>query len=405
VLYLENTHSTHVFTPARLAVLKLLASQAAVALENARLFAELRQAQADVTDAQRLMNTGGYSYNTVTGDLHCSSEMKRINELDQGAKASLEACFERIHPDDRESVRQVMGRKWGHGETFDCDYRLQTKAGSLKYIHSVGRASVDEAGGLTISGTAMDVTAFKVAQLKLQSSLQELSRVARITTIGELTVSIAHEVNQPLMSIVTNAAACARWLAEGNLNVEEARSAAERIVREGHRAGDILESIRALTRKSASVISAVDFNAVINEVLELMRAELRERRICVETMLQPDLAAISGDRVQLQQVMLNLIKNAAEAMSATHDRARTLRVRSRVCPDNRLLVSVVDTGPGIDPEAMPQIFEAFFTTKADGIGLGLSICRSIVEAHRGQLSAKSNVPHGSTFQFSLPIVQ
>jgi C4-dicarboxylate-specific signal transduction histidine kinase len=222
--------------------------------------------------------------------------------------------------------------------------------------------------------------------------------------MGQLTASIAHEINQPLAAIITNADACLLWLEADQPDLEEARQAATRIVRNGHRAGDIIKSVRALTRKSAPEMVSIDINDLIREVIVLMGAEFRRHSIRVETALPSNLNSVIGDRVQLQQVVLNLIMNGIEAMSESMQGQRQLHVRSANDQSGRVRVAVEDSGPGLDPARADQLFEAFFTTKPEGMGMGLSICRSIIDAHGGQLWASPNLPNGAVFQFTLPAV-
>ena len=216
-----------------------------------------------------------------------------------------------------------------------------------------------------------DIGERRKADDALRQAQANLARAARLTTMGELTVSIAHEVNQPLMAIVTNAATCIQWLTNDHPNIEEARQAAERIVRDGHRAGDFIASIRALARKSVPQRVELDINEAILEILVLMRSEMRRLDIAIETELSEDRAIVVGDRVQLQQVILNLIMNSIEAMSMADHRARVMRVSSRSDGTGNLLVEIADTGPGFGPAEGERMFEAFFTTKAEGMGLGL----------------------------------
>jgi signal transduction histidine kinase len=244
----------------------------------------------------------------------------------------------------------------------------------------------------------------EIAQRRLQQAQAELERVSRLTTMGELAASIAHEVNQPLAAILGNAETCLRWLARDKPDLDEARQAAERIVDDGHRAHDIIKSIRALARKSLPETTQLDINEAIREVLLLMRGELSRHGITLETSLLEGLEPVIGDRVQLQQVILNLIVNGIEAMTALVDQPRVLRVSSQIDGHGNVLIAVEDTGSGLDSTKMNRIFDAFFTTKPEGIGIGLSICRSIVEGRGGRLWASPNLPHGSVFRFTLPVL-
>jgi C4-dicarboxylate-specific signal transduction histidine kinase len=257
-------------------------------------------------------------------------------------------------------------------------------------------------------GIVQDITERKQSEENLRESERrnretqaDLARAARLATMGELTTLIAHEVSQPLMAIVTNAGACLSWLTNASPNIDAARQAAERVVRNGHRAGSIVKSIRALARKSEPEMAQFDINDAIGEILDLLRNELRKQSVLLETELSDGLKPVTGDRVQLQQVVLNLVMNGIEAMSAVMDRPRIVRVISQLQQPGDVLVAVTDVGTGLDPANMDRIFNGFFTTKPKGMGMGLAICRSIVEAHGGKLWASPQLPHGSVFRFTV----
>jgi signal transduction histidine kinase len=222
-------------------------------------------------------------------------------------------------------------------------------------------------------------------------------------TTGELAASIAHELNQPLTGVVTNGNACLRWLAAQPPNLDEGREAVRRIIRDGNRASAVLARVRALMKKGEPVKESLDMNSVVEEILALTEGEMSRNEVVLQTELAADLPAIPGDRVQLQQVLLNLIMNGIEAMSAVKDRARILRIRSAQQGPDDVLVAVQDSGIGIDPAQLERIFDAFYTTKQGGMGIGLSVSRSIIEAHGGRLWAALNEGPGVTFRFSLPI--
>jgi C4-dicarboxylate-specific signal transduction histidine kinase len=243
----------------------------------------------------------------------------------------------------------------------------------------------------------------KRAESALQLAQSELAHVTRVMTMGELTASIAHEVNQPLGAIVTSAASCARWLAAEPPNIEKAERALERIVNDGKRASQVIGRIRALMKRQTPRKGWLDINETLLEVIALAQYELRRNNILLETRLTRSLPLVQGDRVQLQQVLLNLIVNAIEAMNAIDGRRRELTLVSATDGPDAVAVEVRDSGTGLDPEFASHLFEPFYTTKAEGIGIGLSISRSIVEAHGGHLSATANEPHGAVFQFSLPV--
>src|SRR5882724_757396 len=243
----------------------------------------------------------------------------------------------------------------------------------------------------------------KRAQDALQAALAELARATRFTAMGQMAASIAHEINQPLAAIVANGNAALRWLANTTPDLDEARAALKRIVNDGHRASEVIGSIRAMFKKDSQEKASLDVNQLIREVLVLVHAELQSQRVSVHTELMEDLPLVLADRVQLQQVIMNLIMNAVEAMGSITNRARVLRVKSEVDESNDVLMTVEDSGTGIDPKDINCIFDAFFTTKSHGLGMGLSICRSIVEAHNGRLWASPGVHHGSVFHVALPI--
>jgi C4-dicarboxylate-specific signal transduction histidine kinase len=253
-------------------------------------------------------------------------------------------------------------------------------------------------------GVVVDIEDRKRAEESLRQSQSDLAHVTRMTATGELAVSIAHEVNQPLMAIVTNASTCLRWLQPGHTDLEQARFAAERIVKDGHRAGDIITSIRAMAQKLPARIEQTNFKPAVGEVLDLLRGELQRRGIEVVLDMAEMPIEVIGDRTQLQQVVLNLVMNSAEAMAAS---SRAKRINIRCAAEEQLVrVSVSDTGPGVSVNDMDRVFEAFYSTKADGIGMGLSICRSIVEAHGGRIwaSAAENEA-GGLFTFTLPLAE
>ena len=288
------------------------------------------------------------------------------------------------------------------GNNFEWDFRIVMPDGATKYLHSLGHLTAYGAENTEFVGTIMDVTERRAAEEALRGALGDLERASRLNTMGQLTASIAHEINQPLAAIITNAEACLLWLEADRPDLEEARQAAARIVRNGHRAGDIIKSVRALTRKSTLEMVRLDINNVIREVIVLLAGEFRRRGVRVEASLSPDLGSVVGDSVQLQQVVLNLIMNGIEAMAECPHRQRSMQIRSGNDESGELLVTVRDSGPGLDFARAQRLFEAFFTTKPEGMGMGLSICRSIIDTHGGRLWASPNLPNGAVFQFTLP---
>ena len=306
--------------------------------------------------------------------------------------------------------RRESGDPLGHAEliaiaegrtSFESETILQTlKGGKLTVLFTI-TFPPQPAKLNSVLVSIMDITERKRADEALHKTQAELAHVTRVATLGELTASIAHEVNQPLAAIVTNGNACLRWLAGDSPNLDEARETARRIIRDGNRAGDVIGRIRTLLRKTGTEKELLDMNQAIREVVALAEGEVRRNGVALRTELTGDLPPILGDRVELEQVVLNLIMNAIEAMSAIGDRPRELVVRTQSGEVDQVCVTVQDSGIGLDPQSMGRIFDAFYTTKSQGMGMGLAISRSIVENHGGQLWAVPNEGPGATFQFTL----
>jgi predicted ATPase/signal transduction histidine kinase len=403
VLYLENNCASHVFTPARIAVLRLLASQAATSLENARLYSDLRNADAYLAEAQRLSHTGSFGWSS-SGETYWSDETFRIFELYDGATTpSVELIMrERVHPEDVASFRQIIERAAKDGQDYAHEYRLRMADGRVKHIRSVAHGRRNETTGVDFIGAIIDVTAIKLAEMELHKTRSELAHVTRMTSLGELTASIAHEVNQPLGAVVTNAEAGLNWLDHQPPNMQEAHCALERIVRDGNRASEVIRRVRTLARRTDIQMAPLELNEVVSEALALVQHELLSYRVSMRMDLATALPLILVDRVQMQQVILNLVLNGIEAMQSITDRARELMIRSERHDAQHVRVTVTDCGVGFCAEHAERLFNSFFTTKSSGMGMGLSICRSIINAHGGRIWAKSNLPHGATFQFILP---
>ncbi len=362
----------------------------------------LRQSQSYLAEAQRLSQTGSFGWRVATGEIIWSDETFRIFGHAKAPSVSLDSVFQRIHPEDRARVRQTLDRASSDGRDFDHGYRLRMPDGSIKHVHATAHAVTDASGGIEFVGAVTDITARKQAEEKLHEAQAELAHVARVTALGELAASIAHEVNQPLAAVVAHAAACGRWLDRNPPNLEEARSTVQSIIKDGNRAGEVIQHVRALVNKTVDQKAPIDINEVVNEVITLLHYELASHRISLRTELAPGLGPVLGDRIQLQQVILNLVINGIEAMQPVMDRRRELVIRTHQDEAGQILVEIRDCGIGLAAGNASRLFEAFFTTKSDGMGMGLSICRSIVESHGGRLSASSHDGPGATFQFVLP---
>jgi PAS domain S-box-containing protein len=316
-----------------------------------------------------------------------------------------EAWMTTLHPEDRERAAGIYwdGIRSGQGFTMEARF-LRARDGAYRWHLNRAVALRDSEGNiLRFVGTSTDVHDWRQAQEELRDTQAELAHTTRVLTMGELTASIAHEVNQPLGAIVTSAAACQRWLAANPPQMEKARRALERIVNDGRRAGEVIKRIRALMKRQAPQKERLQINEAILEVIAIVQHQLRRNDILLETQLAEGLPLVRGDRVQLQQVLLNLIVNAIEAMSGIDERRRELTIVSATDGPEAVAVEVRDSGTGLDPERAAHLFEPFYTTKAEGLGIGLSISSSIAEAHGGHLSAAANVPHGAVFRFSVPL--
>jgi PAS domain S-box-containing protein len=363
----------------------------------------LRRSDAYLAEAQRLSLTGSFGWKVSSGELFWSEESFRIFGYDRTTKPSLELLIQRTHPTDIARVRDQIDRASRDGKDWELEHQLLMPNGSIKFAHIVARAVRDGSGGVEFVGAIMDVSAARRAEQELRQAQAELAHISRVTTVGELTASIAHEVNQPIAGVVTNAEAALRWLRAEPPNLDKVREVLGHIVKDGMRAGDVIYRIRALIKKAPPRMARVDVNEAVLDVITLTQSELLRHRVSLQTELATGLPLIEGDRIQLQQVILNLILNAVEAMSGIDEGAREMRVSTGREASNGVLVTVRDFGPGLDTQSVDRMFEAFYTTKPNGLGMGLAICRSIIEAHGGRLGATANEPRGAVFQFSLPL--
>ena len=364
----------------------------------------LRESEAYLAEAQRLSRTGSWAWNPVTGEnRYWSDECFRLLGFDPAdGMPPFETFVQRIHPDDRPIVAEKLERATRERGEYEVDYRIIHPGGEVRDIHAIGHPVLSPSGELVeLVGTGIDVTERKRAEEereRLRQAHAELARVNRITTMGELTASLAHEVNQPIAAAATNARTCVRWLTREDPDLEEACAAAMRVVKDVTRASEIISRIRVLFHKGTSERELVDVNPVIGEMVLLLSSEAARHNILVRTELTADLPKVMADRVQLQQVLMNLMINSIDAMKDTNG-AGELTIKSQRADNEELLVFVSDTGVGLPTEQAHQIFDAFFTTKSHGTGMGLRISRSIVESHGGHLWATPNSPRGASFCF------
>jgi len=399
-LYLENNLASHVFTPARISVLEVLASQAAISLDNARLYNDLREREARIrrlVDAnivgiviwdyqgriietnQAFLDIVGYAREDLASLRWTDLTPAEWRDVDDQAFAELKAAGT-VQPREKEYFRKDGSRV------------------PVLVARAVFEWNPDEGVAFVL-----DLTERKHVEGALRDAQANLAHVMRVTTLGELTASIAHEVNQPLAGVVANAEACLRWLDRETPDLEEARQSVRWIMDDGNRASEVIRRVRALARKTSIERVALDLNEVVREVMALVQGELINHAVSLRLELAPAPPTILGGRGKIKKKIINLVMNGIEAMQSVTDRPRELVIRSRQDEKQQVLVSVTDCGVGISAENADRIFNAFFTTKSSGMGMGLSICRSIIEAQGGRLWATEALPHGATFQFTLPV--
>jgi PAS domain S-box-containing protein len=363
----------------------------------------LRRSEAALHEAQQISHTGSWRWQIGSGEVSLSAELGRILAVDPtGTLPSAEEWIAMTHADDRPAFQDVLERAVSERRRFDHEYRFVRVDGIVKRLHILGRPDDTVSGELEYTGVVMDITERRHAEEALRDAQAELERAARLTTMGELAASIAHEINQPLAAIVSQGSAGLRWLKRETPELDEARDAFEQVVSNGQRAADVIRGLRALAKKSGPQPTTLDIDDAIDEVLMLTRNEVERHGVALRIDLAVGDTLVMGDRVQLQQVMVNLILNAVDAMKAVTERARVLSVSSGLTEPDCVLIAIEDSGPGLDPTVAPRIFDPFVTTKPEGLGMGLSICRSIIDAHGGRLWVSPAVPHGTLFRFTLP---
>jgi len=379
--------------------------------DRLRAEAALRQSEAYLAEGQRLSHTGSWAFDLASNKyIYVSEENFRIFEMDaQEGLPNREAISRQIHPEDWDGVNKSFEKSLREKVDTSSEFRIVLPSGTVKHLQVVRHPVMNDAGDVVeLVGTLIDVTERKRAEQERERLRQleaDLAHIDRVSMMGELTASIAHEVNQPLSGVVVNANACLRWLAGDSPNLAEAREAVRRIVRDGKRAGEVIARVRALAAKTPAAKERLDLNEAIGEVAAFAGDELRKNRVAVRTEFAPDLPPVLGDRVQLQQVVLNLVMNGIEAMSSVEDRPRELIVRTQNDDARQVRVTVQDAGKGLDPQSMERMFDAFYTTKQGGMGMGLSISRSIIQNHGGRLWAVANEGPGISVQFTIPKYQ
>jgi PAS domain S-box-containing protein len=362
----------------------------------------LKRSNAFLAEAQHISSTGSFSWRPATGEITWSEQVYRMFEFETDQPLTLELIATRVFPDDLHLLQDMAERAERGSSAFNYEHRLLMPDGAVKHLRLIGHRTRDRQGHMEYIGAVQDITERRVSEAALSRVRSELAQMSRITSLGALTASIAHEVNQPLSGIVTNANTCLRMLAADPPNILGAQETARRTVRDGNRAADVVKRLRALFSKRDATSEPVDLSEAAREVIALCSSDLERSRVILRAELSADLPPISGDRIQLQQVILNLLLNAADAMSGVEARPRQALIRTELTQDDQIKLIVQDVGVGLDPQAAERLFEAFYTTKKEGMGIGLSISRTIIENHGGRIWAEPNDGPGATFQFSVP---
>ncbi len=376
---------------------------ASAAIERMRSDEALKRSAALLERTQQLSSTCCFSWCVETDEISWSKELGQLFELDAAdVPVTLELIGTRVHPEDLPSFHEVIERARSGVSDFEFEHRLLLPDNSVKYLHVVAHRTRDQEGELEYIGAVQDVTHRRHAEEALAKLRAELARAARVASLGVLTAAIAHEVNQPLAGIVTNASMCRRMLGVDPPDIERARESASRTIRDAERASEVIKRLRALFCKKGATYESLDLNEATREVVALSLSELERNKVIVRMELAAELPPVQGDRVQLQQVILNLLLNASDAMSGIDDRPRQIVIRTERDEEDRVQLSVRDTGVGFGSQGADRLFDAFYTTKSNGMGIGLSVSRSIIESHKGRLWATPNDGPGATFSFSIP---
>lgn len=362
---------------------------------------QLRRSAALMANVEQLSLSGSFCWRPASGEITLSEQLYCIYGIEPGVQVTMDMIAARLHPGDLHLLHAMFERAQ-EGKDLEYDHRLLLPDGSVKYLLIRAHATRDPQGRLEYIGAAQDVTERRQSEAALGSLRAELAHAGRVNSLGALTASIAHEINQPLAGIMTNASTGLRMLSAEPPNVDGALDTVRRTLRDGRRASDVMTRLRALFRKEAVTTGAVDLVEAVREVVEMLRSEIRTRRIVLRLRTADDLPPVAGDRVQLQQVVLNLLLNAVEAMDSVDDRPRQILLSIGRDDGDSLRLAVTDSGVGFDPEQAGKLFDAFYTTKGKGMGIGLSVSRSIIESHGGRLWATSNGSFGATFSFSMP---
>jgi PAS domain S-box-containing protein len=362
----------------------------------------LQRSGAYLAEAQKLSLTGSIAWDPISDDHFWSDETYQIMGFDQSVKPSMGLIMQRVHPDDRAHLQHEVDRAMQGAQNHDYESRLLMPDGQIKFVHVRAHRVKYASGKEEIVGALMDITQSRKSQAALDAAQIALAHASRVATLGEISASIAHEVNQPLAAIVANGQACLRFLGREKPDLNYVRGAIEWIVKDGNRAGEVIRRVRGLLKKADTQKALLDVNDIVSEVAALLQRELAAQYVTLRLELASALSPTVGDRVQLQQVIINLVVNGVDAMQAVTDRSHALLIRTYEDEAHQIVVAVKDSGVGIPAETADRLFDAFFSTKPSGLGIGLSVCRSIIGDHGGRLWATNNTGEpGATFQFAL----
>lgn len=361
----------------------------------------LRRGEMYLSEAQRLSNIGSIGWNVESRDMTCSAQTYRILEMDEPGRPHMDLMLERIHPDDVDQVRRALREAEEGASIIEAEYRVRVETGAVKYLRMVARPIASANRAVEYVGALADMTEIHQAQNALLRAQAELTHVTRVSTLGELTASLAHDLKQPLMAIITHGEAGMRWLDRAVPSVAEARNNLARIVSDADRASEVINRLRALARKERPNRAAIDLTQTVTEVVALVRQEMEKNNIRLRVVAEDGLPKVAADKIQIQQVVMNLIFNGMHSILKCSGSTRVLKISVELVGPESVRVCVCDSGTGIAADIVDRLFEPFFTTKSDGMGLGLSICRSIIEEHRGSIWAFNNQDAGATFCFEL----
>jgi len=366
----------------------------------------LRESEEHMSFAAECANLGFWRWDPKTGGFWASPYCMKLFGVFPGETFSMERMSAPVHPDDRAKVEQAIGNAIDSQSMYEVDYRLCQPDGTMRWLRTRGRPTLGPDGRLaTLSGSVVDVTETKEMEAVVEDQQRSLAHLARVGMVGELSGALAHELNQPLTAILSNAQAAKRMIENTPIDLSELRNVISDIIDDDARAGAVIRHLRALLKKDETRNEIVDINAVVSRTLELTRSALTAQRVVIVTRFAGAPLPVKGDSVQLQQLLLNLVLNAAEAMAGISRESGALIVTTNSVNNELLQISVSDTGPGIPDVIRNRLFDPFFSTKQNGLGLGLSICRAIAEKHGGQIYAANNPGHGATFHVSLPLAK